>query len=186
MAFLVEGSLILLAMLLGWLLGYPPLEHFPSGANLGRWLTSLGLGVVAAGPLVALLLVMLRWPNGPWRSLVQFVEQEVVVLFRGGTIVQFAIVSLLAGFGEELLFRGAIQDALSEGLGPVGGVLLTAVLFGVCHWLTAGYAFLAALIGLYLGVLQAYGEGNLFVPIVAHAAYDFLALLILLRFRKHS
>ena len=39
---------------------------------------------------------------------------------------------------------------------------------------------LAALIGVYFGWLLI-ESGNLFVPVVAHAAYDFAALVYLLR-----
>jgi uncharacterized protein len=52
----------------------------------------------------------------------------------------------------------------------------------VCHWITRTYALLAALVGLYLGGLWLW-TGNLLVPIVAHALYDFVALIWILRRR---
>ena len=183
-AFLAEGSLILLALLLGWMGNSPPLEHLPPVIQLGSWMVSLGIGVAASSPLIALLLIVLWYPEGPWRNLVRFVKQEVVVLFRGGTLWQFAAVSLLAGFGEELLFRGVIQDCFCNWLGVFGGIVATALLFGLCHWLTPSYALFAGLIGLYLGVLQSWSGRNLLIPIFAHTAYDFLALIILVNLRK--
>ena len=46
--------------------------------------------------------------------------------------------------------------------------------------MTLAYAMLAALVGGYLGWLHL-ASGNLLVPILAHALYDFVALRLLLR-----
>jgi membrane protease YdiL (CAAX protease family) len=46
--------------------------------------------------------------------------------------------------------------------------------------LSATYAILAALIGLYLGLLLIW-TGSLLAPAVAHGLYDFIALLYLVR-----
>ena len=54
------------------------------------------------------------------------------------------------------------------------------LLFGAGHWLSASYALLASLIGAYLGILFLV-SGNLLAPIVAHAAYDVVALFVLAR-----
>jgi membrane protease YdiL (CAAX protease family) len=53
------------------------------------------------------------------------------------------------------------------------------VLFGLLHPITPTYAVLAALMGAYLGGVWL-ASGNLLVPIVAHALYDFIALAYLL------
>ena len=54
------------------------------------------------------------------------------------------------------------------------------MLFGAVHLITGTYGIIAAAIGLYLGLLWV-ASGNLLVPIVTHAAYDFVALVYLLR-----
>ena len=59
---------------------------------------------------------------------------------------------------------------------------MAALLFGAAHWLTATYALLAGLIGLYLGALFLLTE-NLLVPAIAHAAYDVVALSVLVRMK---
>jgi membrane protease YdiL (CAAX protease family) len=51
--------------------------------------------------------------------------------------------------------------------------------FGLAHPISTTYAVLASLIGIYLGFLFV-ATDNLLVPIVTHAAYDFLALVYLL------
>ena len=59
-------------------------------------------------------------------------------------------------------------------------VIAAGLLFGAGHWLSASYAVLASLIGVYLGLLFVV-SGNLLAPIVAHAAYDVVALYVLAR-----
>ena len=63
------------------------------------------------------------------------------------------------------------------------GLLAASVLFGLAHPITPAYAVLAAMIGVYLGWLWLAFDKNLLVPITAHALYDFLALIYLVRTR---
>ena len=98
--------------------------------------------------------------------------------FPSGSYAQFAMVALLAGVGEELLFRGVIQSKLVEWTSPVIGVVLASLVFGAAHALSRLYFVLATLIGLYLGwLVERYGE--LVTPMIAHSLYDFLALVYL-------
>jgi len=94
------------------------------------------------------------------------------------------LVALAAGVGEELLFRGLVQSGLSRLLtdwpGQIVAVAAASVLFGLCHWLNATYAVLAMLAGAYFGLILLL-TGNILAPITAHAAYDFLALVYLIR-----
>ena len=60
------------------------------------------------------------------------------------------------------------------------GLLLASLLFGLAHCVTWTYGGLAFLVGGYLGCLYIW-SGSLLVPIVPHAAYDFFALVYLLR-----
>ena len=88
--------------------------------------------------------------------------------------------ALLAGLGEETLFRGVIQPALAAHLPLAAAVATTGALFGLAHWITPTYALLAGLVGAYLGVLFVVSD-NLLVPILAHALYDVVALALLVR-----
>ncbi len=78
-------------------------------------------------------------------------------------------ISIAAGVGEEILFRGVLQPRL--------GLVFTSVLFGILHPFTLVYAVLAGFLGAYLGWLQL-KTGNLAVPVVVHALYDLAALLV--------
>ena len=83
------------------------------------------------------------------------------------------IVSLFAGVGEELFFRGLVQT--------VAGVFVASVLFSLLHFGTAVkkqvlVALIYIAIGFYFSLLLNW-SGSLIVPIVAHVTYDFVALL---------
>ena len=91
----------------------------------------------------------------------------------------------MAGIGEELLFRGVLQPALAAHLPTWIAVVAVGTLFGLAHWLTAAYAVLAGIVGIYLGALFAL-SGNLLVPIAAHACYDLVALFVLARVKQTS
>ena len=92
--------------------------------------------------------------------------------------------ALLAGVGEEALFRGVIQPALAAHL-PAWAAIAHRhrLLFGLAHWVTPTYAILAGIVGAYLGWLLLRLSGNLLVPIVAHALYDVVALAVLASLR---
>jgi uncharacterized protein len=92
---------------------------------------------------------------------------------------------LLAGFGEETLFRGYLFERLSKLLGPgvaVGAliVLVTSVWFGMNHFLLMGFAGAenAAIAGLLFGTIYAITK-RLWLLISAHLAADLLAFAII-------
>ncbi len=93
---------------------------------------------------------------------------------------ELALIAMLAGLAEELLFRGVVQVALARVLPEGGALVVASAAFGLAHFVTPTYAVLAAVAGLYLGALYLL-QGSLLVPVIAHALYDFLALLYLVR-----
>ncbi len=180
-AALFEGGLAVFAVALGWLLGYWPLETFS-----WSW-AHAGLGLLATLPLLLILYVSLKWPIGPLARIMAVLDEKVAPMFRQLNVAEFAMISLLAGLGEEMLFRGVIQIALAEWIGGTAGLWLglaaASVLFGIAHAITPGYAVYATIIGAYLGWIWLSTE-NLLVPVAAHAVYDFLALVYIVRWRK--
>jgi membrane protease YdiL (CAAX protease family) len=171
-AILFEGSLALVALAVGWFLPTPPWRQihwtWPAAAD----------GAAAAVPLLAAMLALRSVHAGPFGRLNQLVDEFVVPLFAGCGIADFAVIAVVAGFGEELLFRGVIQTALANWLNVAAGIMVASLLFGAAHIITPTYAILAALIGAYLGWL-AIAFGDLLAPIVTHAIYDFAALVYL-------
>ncbi len=171
----VEGGLMLLAWVAGWLLGPLPLATFFWEGLAAAW------GAAATLPMLALFFACLRWPVGPLRRLAQLTDEVVRPLLGPCTLLDLAGISLLAGLGEEMLFRGVLQAVVGEWTGSAWVALAVAsVVFGAAHAVSLTYAVLAAAMGAYLGWLWLATE-NLLSVVVAHALYDFVALVILLR-----
>ncbi len=183
MAVVVEGGLGLLAVGLGQWLGRPPWAMI-------RWTwPGAWWGLAASLPLLVALFVVVRVPPRPLKELLQVVDKLVVPLFRQSRLSELALVSVLAGLGEEMLFRGVVQVTIAAWFGGTFGawigIAAAAVLFGLLHTITTAYAVLAGLIGLYLcWVFMA--TDNLLVPIIAHGLYDFVALVYLVRLRDRA
>lgn len=173
-AVLFEAALAPAALVLGWLLGQPPLDGV-------LWsVRAVGLGILAALPMYGLFRIGLRWPVGPLGEIKRFFDRELLPLLGGRPASDLALIALAAGFGEEMLFRGVCQGALQRWLGTWSGLGAASLLFGLLHPITPAYCLIAGLLGAYLGAVWI-GTGNLVVVIIAHALYDFLALLALLR-----
>lgn len=51
--------------------------------------------------------------------------------------------SLAAGVGEEIMFRGVLQQSLSAAVGEAPGLVLASAVFGALHAVTPTYALLA-------------------------------------------
>ena len=190
LAVVFEGSLAVVAGLIGWGLGRSPLVGIAwTWAAWPDQAVAALAGAAAALPMLLGLALVDRFPFGPLKELKDFMDRRVVPLFQRTSVWQLALIASVAGVGEELLFRGLLQHALSELIGaPYGvwiGLLAASAVFGACHWLTHTYAVLAALIGVYLGALLLL-TGNVLAPIVAHGLYDFVALVYLVRNRHAS
>ncbi len=182
-ALAVEGSLIVAALAIGRIVGHGPLsgldfslDALPDHAMAAWW------GITATVPMLVGLVLLDRYPVGPLRGLREVVDRLLVPLFSDVSILQMALISLVAGVGEEMLFRGLLQGGLSEAIGPPWGVLpavvVASAVFGLAHFITPTYAVLAGLIGVYLGWLF-FVTGSLVAPMVTHAVYDFAALVYL-------
>jgi membrane protease YdiL (CAAX protease family) len=171
-----EAGLAPFSLLLGWLVGHQPLEGFVWSARDALW------GAVAAVPLIALFLAMFRWPVGPLARVKEFCEQDVVPLFEDSDWSELALISLSAGVGEEMLFRGVLQATLMDWFGVGWGLSVASILFGVLHPISIGYIIFAGLLGFYLGGIWIY-NGNLLTVMVTHALHDFVALGYLIRLR---
>jgi uncharacterized protein len=175
-----EGSLVPVAIGLGWLLRSPPLATLRLD-----WRAAL-IGVAATAVPLALFWLCMKCPWRPLAEIARITDEMLVPLFRDCRLVELAVIAALAGIGEEMLFRGVIQAAAAQEIGGQRGVwgalAVTSVLFGLLHPITPTYAILAGLVGLYLGGLWL-ASGNLLTSIVAHGVYDFLALTYLVKAR---
>jgi len=85
--------------------------------------------------------------------------------------------ALAAGVGEEILFRGVLQQELTARLGSHLGLLGGSVIFGLMHAVTPTYAALAGIAGAYFGWVYNACGFSVAVPAIAHFLYDAVALI---------
>lgn len=97
-------------------------------------------------------------------------QQLIGVESVGGFVANLIVVALLAGLGEELCFRGVLQNIVSERSSrsetPHAAIWVTAIVFSAIHF--QFYGFVPRLL---LGALFGYAlcwTGSLWVPIVMH------------------
>src|SRR4051794_14392118 len=87
-----EGGLAGVALLLGWLFGQQPWTFFWWDPQ------ALALGLLTSLPPLLLFFVLYRWPVGPLEHLKVTTQSLVRLLFGRCTVIELALVALLAGF----------------------------------------------------------------------------------------
>ncbi len=137
-------------------------------------------GIAGAVPMLVVMAILAAIPWPPSQAILVRVRDLVTPLFRESTVLQLGVVALAAGVGEELLFRGVMQTATTRVTGAAAAIVLTSLVFGLAHAITPLYAMLAAFISAYLGWMMV-ATGSLVPPIVAHAIYDWIALVYIVR-----
>jgi membrane protease YdiL (CAAX protease family) len=165
---------LLLALLIGRLFHHHPLATWtldPRGVLLSA---------AATVPPVAALVAILRSARPAWRDLVRTVERAAGDLIAPLSPWQVVLLSALAGLGEEAMFRGLLQSGLASLVGMPVALVLASLAFGGAHLVTASYAVVATVMGLYLGWLFALTD-NVAVPALVHGLYDAAAIAILRR-----
>lgn len=164
-----EGGLLLSALLWSWLSGLT--------LRLGDPFESLLLGLFAAGVMGFINVRMLSC-TGAWsfvKSLRRLYGTLLVPMFSKIRYRDVVLISVAAGIGEELLFRGVIQ--------PTIGLIPASVIFGIAHFGGRGmvmFGIWAGLMGLIFGWLAVTSDG-LLASVVAHAGYDAIALTYIRR-----
>lgn len=172
-AFWFEGSMVGVAWLIGWFVDINPFANLSLDGN------ALYLGIVGTIPLFLLFLLFYRYPLGPLEAIKNSLLDILGPVFSRCGWFELAILAMVAGVSEEVLFRGLLQPWLEGIAGRSGGLILSNVLFGLLHWITPMYALIAGLIGFYLGLMMDItASRHLSTPIVIHGLYDFLAFMI--------
>jgi membrane protease YdiL (CAAX protease family) len=165
-AVLGEGALAIVGGVWLYAAGHP--------VRLGATWPALLAGVAAASGLA-----LVQWwlqhvapPVGAVQALRELQHTIFEPLFAPLSVAELVAISALAGVGEEILFRGAVQASL--------GWPIATVAFGACHLGLSGRGWVlgvwAAIAGGLLAAL-AVATGGLLAPIVAHGSYDLAALL---------
>lgn len=188
MAAYAEMSLGLLAIGLGWFFGPNPHAQVPRLTNGEDIAEGLILGICLGAVLAAGIFALSHLPIRALRELEQTMEARLAEMLSPMTRTELVVLSMAAGIGEELLFRGWLQQGLFGLLGGgdpttkggiamgILGLFLASLAFGLAHPISPLYIVLATGMGLVLGGIY-WVTGNLLCAMVAHAAYDAIILL---------
>ena len=164
LAILGEGLLILIALLWAqWRETWFALGGAVEGVVIGS--------IAAAGLGAANYYLLCGAPDlAGVRSIRRLYVEGLRPIFENLSPMEITVISLAAGVGEELLFRGVLQTEL--------GLLPASVMFGLLHMGGSGtlvFGCWVMLMGAVLGGLAIW-TGGLLAPIVAHAVYDAAAM----------
>jgi membrane protease YdiL (CAAX protease family) len=138
-------------------------------ASPGLVLASIGLTVVFAAGNFGLFFA--GRGQAFTRGVYEFLEGAIFPLVRQASLAELLLGAAMAGFSEELFFRGLLQ--------PWIGLPAASLVFGLLHgpsrelWPLAVWATGA---GALLGLVYSATE-NLLLPTLVHALYDAAALL---------
>ena len=94
----------------------------------------------------------------------------------GGLLLNLIIIALIPAIGEELTFRGVIQQALTRKMNPHIAIILSAAIFSFIH-----FQFYGFLTRMFLGMLLGYMfyiTGSLWTSILMHFLNNGSAVLV--------
>jgi membrane protease YdiL (CAAX protease family) len=147
-----------------------------------RWLRSLALGI-PFGIAFKLLMKTIVMPLLGAPSTNQ--AYHYLVGNRAALPATLFTMIVIAGFGEETFYRGYMFERLGKLFGSgrparASIVLITAGLFALAHYPVQGLAGAeqAAITGLVFGTIFAV-TGEIWMLMVAHAAFDLVAVAII-------
>jgi membrane protease YdiL (CAAX protease family) len=177
--FYISGSFFLIALLLSSLgkgfarglhyLGLIPNEKQSLPALLAWGVAAFAVSLLATGA-VSLLLYHLGYLDS------DVVAQKVQSLPLQSMIIAFT----LAPLGEESLFRGYLFRKISEKSGSaLAGAIVSSAIFAALHVFYGSVAEVAVAFFVALA-LCAFRQktGSLIPPLVAHASFNFLSILL--------
>lgn len=172
-----SGLLFGAAPLLLWWSAGRPLADFGLFGWSGEAVSALAAGVLwAAGLLLCLHLIR----GGAWReALTDFYRRFDWIMPRDSRELRASWgVSLIAGFGEEIAFRGFLLWYAAGMLGLPAAVLVSSLLFGAAHSYQKkiGMVF-ATIAGLVLALAYAW-SGSLLLVMFMHASWNMASFAV--------
>lgn len=139
------------------------------------------------GILVGILLALLGYLFYLWAlkskkfsEIVDLFQNVLSPVFKNLKLIDIVLLSLVAGFCEELFFRGLLLPRL--------GIILSSIAFGMLHlpgfkyWL---YVLWATLSGALLGWLFLLTQ-SLWSPIIAHATNNLIGMIMLKKLKSRD
>lgn len=177
---IVESILGLLAILIAGLFGFFDTNQESFRDSGITWVEVASASMFFCVPLLMVLWILEKldfWPLGQLREIL---DTRIGPMFAKCQWWELLLVAIAAGVGEELLFRWCLQGGMqtTSSLGAFNAILISSILFGLCHSLSTQYFWFSFGISVYLGVAMNM-SGTVIAPAAAHFLYDFFALLII-------
>lgn len=98
-------------------------------------------------------------------------------------ILAFLVIAILPAIGEEIVFRGMIQNDFYRGTGNIHlSIWISAIIFSAVHVQFYGF-FPRMFLGALFGYLY-FWSGNLWMPVLAHFVNNAFALSTMVLFQK--
>ncbi|MCD0458813.1 CPBP family intramembrane glutamic endopeptidase [Roseiconus lacunae] len=162
-------------------------------------LKDIGIGIVASVPMLIVVYALLQIPHRSIDAIKRLSDAPTMKAILSFSYPELIVLSICAGIGEELAFRGcllpwftAIDDPSASIINPydvgdgfavalpsllIAAIIFSSVAFGLLHPITKLYVVIASLMGVYFAMLLIVTE-SLLIPIVAHAAFDAIQFVI--------
>ncbi len=140
----------------------------------------IGIGIISAFVLYLVFLV----GNAAASKLLSFSQRQVSDIYdlstQSNPIIVGILLFLFIGPGEEIFWRGFIQQKLAHRQGPLKGFLTAALIYGAVHlWAFNFMLFITAFIcGLFWGFIYMRYR-SVWPGIISHALWD-VSIFILL------
>ena len=133
---------------------------------------SIVWGMILGGVTFVLVIFLTRLP---FSKSLRDICKQLVPIFQGFPLWKIITLSLAAGLGEELLFRGFLQQWLMTYMSMEVAILLASLGFGLLHFFSFSYFALTTVLGVIFGI--TYVETNSLLLVMSwHAIYDVLVI----------
>ena len=140
----------------------------PFVAYLMQWNQSLNLP--------DFLEVVQRWIEASEQKAMELTEVFLVMNSTGDLLINLFLIALIPAIGEELLFRGVLQQLFTKWTGEAHlAIFISAFLFSAIHLQFFGF-LPRFVLGLVLGYMF-YWSKNLWLPILAHFTNNAFAII---------
>jgi len=149
----------------------------------GSWLGAIAVGVVAGVALKLLMkAVVMPYAGAPDSGLIyQHVRSDL-----NAFLIEVPQMIVLAGFAEEVVFRGFFINRLTALFGSsiassIAMVAVTAAVFGPIHYVAQGFfgALQATIVGVLFATIYLLNGRRLWALVFAHGAFDVCALYLI-------
>ena len=144
------------------------LVSIPVTSTLTTWNEGMSLGGALSG--------LEEWIKTLEEAARVTTEKMLNVNTVGGLLLNLFIIALIPAIGEELTFRGVLQQSLTRRMNPHVAILLSAAIFSFIH-----FQFYGFLPRMFLGVLLGYMfyvTGSLWTSILMHFVNNGCAVVI--------